>query len=221
MSAREEILARVRAQPDTAIAVVPQLPRAAAPLTLSGRTDLFCERVSDYCATVVRTSLDDVPAAVAAATRGMRLAIPPGLPRDYWPEGAAIDNGLSIADLDAVDGSVTTAGLAIAETGSIVLTGAAGEGRRALTLIPDTHVCLIEPTVIAETVSDAFDVLSAEAFSRRPITVISGPSATSDIEMQRVEGVHGPRNFVVIVCGEPSGAGWVSSSTPGQAALRR
>ncbi len=121
------------------------------------------------------------------------------LPFNLWPEAAVPDDDLSFAKLDALDGSLTTATVAIAETGTIVLAGGVEEGRRAMTLIPDTHICVVDAAVIVETVPEAFRFLSTEGFNRRPLTLISGPSATSDIEMQRVEGVHGPRQLIVIV----------------------
>jgi L-lactate dehydrogenase complex protein LldG len=107
------------------------------------------------------------------------------------------DDDLSLAELDALDGVVTGCTVAIAETGTIVLSGAPHEGRRALTLVPDLHVCIVEEERIVETVPEAFDRLASGA--ARPLTFISGPSATSDIELRRVEGVHGPRRLVVVV----------------------
>ena len=110
------------------------------------------------------------------------------------------DPPLDAAALDALDGVLTGCAVAIAETGTIVLSGGPEEGRRALTLVPDLHVCLVEAEQVVETVPEAFDVLRGVA--RRPLTFVSGPSATSDIELKRVEGVHGPRRLVVVIIEE-------------------
>ena len=111
--------------------------------------------------------------------------------------GPGQPHGLSATELDALDAVVTRARLGIAETGTIVLDHGPGQGRRAITLVPDRHVCVIEAAQVVADVPDAFDVLDAS----RPLTWVSGPSATSDIELDRVEGVHGPRILHVIVVG--------------------
>ena len=123
--------------------------------------------------------------------------MPPGLPAEWRPAGAVEDHGLSPQELDALDGVLTGCTVAIAETGTFVLAGGPREGRRALTLVPDLHVCVVLAEQVVETVPQAFDALRDVA--RRPLTFVSGPSATSDIELQRVEGVHGPRNLVVLI----------------------
>ena len=113
------------------------------------------------------------------------------------------DEQLELAQLDRVDGVLTGCTLAIAETGTIALSAAAVEGRRAITLVPDLHVCVIEERQVVETVPEAIAALGELATTeRRPITLISGPSATSDIELDRVEGVHGPRRLIVLVVSE-------------------
>ena len=111
--------------------------------------------------------------------------------------GSGRRDGLSAAELDALDAVVTRARLGIAETGTIVLDHGPGQGRRAISLVPDRHVCIVEASQVVADVPDAFDVLDAS----RPLTWVSGPSATSDIELDRVEGVHGPRTLHVIVVG--------------------
>lgn len=163
---------------------------------------LFVERVGDYRATVHRTTTADLPATIAAVlgARGAAgLAIPAGIP-DAWLAEAPIERvadepPLSHDDLDRLHGVLTGCAVAIAETGTIVLDAAPGQGRRALSLLPDLHVCVVLGEQIVGSVPEAL----ARLAPTRPQTWISGPSATSDIELQRVEGVHGPRLLDVIV----------------------
>jgi L-lactate dehydrogenase complex protein LldG len=174
-------------------------------LALPPATDieaLFVERVSDHRATVHRTSAGGLPAVIAAvlAARGAtRLAVPAGLP-DAWlaeadVEPARDDPPLSFDDLDRLDGVITGCALAIAETGTIVLDAGPGQGRRVLSLLPDLHICIVTTSQVVGTVPEALTRLQPT----RPQTWISGPSATSDIELERVEGVHGPRTLDVIL----------------------
>jgi L-lactate dehydrogenase complex protein LldG len=153
----------------------------------------FCERVADYRATVHRT----VPAALADAVRELcpgRTAVAPGAPCAV--EGGLVDDPpLAIGELDRVDTVLTGCALAIAETGTIVLDGSPASGRRALTLVPDHHVCVVHAGQVVATLPDAIAALRPGA----PLTFVSGPSATSDIELNRVEGVHGPRRLDVVV----------------------
>jgi L-lactate dehydrogenase complex protein LldG len=138
--------------------------------------------------------------AIAAVLAGRRVAVPPGL--TWRPDGVELvtDDDLSPDELDALEGVLTGCTIAIAETGTIVLAGGATDGRRALTLVPDLHVCVVEEAQIVELVPEAMDVLGELVRSeRRPLTFVSGPSATSDIELSRVEGVHGPRTLIVMV----------------------
>jgi L-lactate dehydrogenase complex protein LldG len=121
---------------------------------------------------------------------------------EWRPPGvdAVADDRLTAHQLDAVAGVVTGCTVAIAETGTIVLTAGPREGRRALTLVPDLHVCVVEERQIVELVPEALELIAASIRDgRRPVTLVSGPSATSDIELSRVEGVHGPRDLVVLV----------------------
>ena len=193
MSAREEILARIRA----ALADAPEPPTAAVPRRTTDAdvdlVDLFCERVADYRAEVERCTTSDLAVRVVAALGGRRVVVPPDLGLEL-PE-VVTDDGLSAAELDAIDAVVTRARVGIAETGTIVLDHGPGQGRRAISLVPDHHVCVVEAAQIVADVPDAFAVLDAT----RPLTWISGPSATSDIELDRVEGVHGPRRLHVLV----------------------
>lgn len=190
ISARDEILARVRAATATAPAVAYVAP---APATTPGSVALFVERVADYRAVVERCGAADLVARVLAAVEGCSVVVPPGLGVEV--PGAVVDTGLSSMELDAIDAVVTEATVGIAETGTIVLEHGPGQGRRAVTLVPDRHVCIVRADQVVADVPDAVAMLDAQ----RPLTWISGPSATSDIELSRVEGVHGPRHLHVIV----------------------
>ena len=202
-SARDAVLGRVRSALG-GTAVPPEVARdyraaGAGPADV----DLFCERVADYCATVHRVPSVGLGDALAAACRergATRLAVPSEAPADI--EGVEFvrdDPPLSARDLDRVDGVLTGCALGIAETGTIVLDGAGRSGRRALTLVPDYHLCVIGEAQVVASVPDAVAQLAEAAQAGRPITLVSGPSATSDIELDRVEGVHGPRTLDVVV----------------------
>ena len=207
MTAREEVLARIRTAlgdgggaPDEA----PRAYRTSAGLGRPTLISLLTERLHDYGTSVRRCAPDEVPAAVrqALADRGARRVVLPAgldLTGPGGPDSITLigDDDLSPAALDAADGVVTTAALAIAETGTIVLDGGPGQGRRALSLIPDYHLCIVRTGQIVGIVPEALGRLDP----RRPQTWISGPSATSDIELDRVQGVHGPRTLEVILAG--------------------
>jgi L-lactate dehydrogenase complex protein LldG len=196
VSAREDILGRVRSALAGADRSAVTVPRGYRTGEYAGDVvGLFCERVADYRATVVRCAPDGVADALAAALGTARAVVPDGLPWDV--PGSVPDDGLGAADLDRLDAVVTTATVGVAETGTIVLTHGAGQGRRALTLVPDLHVCVVRAEQVVAGVPDAVAMLDPG----RPQTWISGPSATSDIELSRVEGVHGPRTLHVIVVG--------------------
>ena len=170
----------------------------------AGVLDLFAERAADYRATVERTTPQRLPAAIADAlsARGVRrLVVPAGVPPE-WLEDSTVecladDPPLSVAQLDAADGVLTGAAVAIALTGTIVLDAGADQGRRALSLLPDYHLCVVRADQIVGTVPEAL----ARLDPHRPQTWISGPSATSDIELSRVEGVHGPRTLHILIVG--------------------
>jgi L-lactate dehydrogenase complex protein LldG len=193
--------------PDPAAAYVRE--RALAPDQL---LELFAERCGEYRATVSRCAGD--PGAIAAAVAGAcerhrarTLAIPASLEpawrpadRDYRLDEPA----LALDALDACDGVLTGCAVAIALTGTIVLDAGPGQGRRALTLVPDLHVCVVLAGQIVAGVPEAFAALDASLRAGRPVTFISGPSATSDIELKRVEGVHGPRRLEVVLAGAPA-----------------
>jgi L-lactate utilization protein LutC len=194
MSAREEILGRVRAALSGVrpAASVPAAPRVAD-LPADELVELFCERVAGYRAVVERCTPAEVAGRVAARVAGRTVVVPPGL--GIAVAGAVVDTGLTAHELDAIDAVVTAARVGIAETGTIVLDHAADQGRRAISLVPDLHVCVVRTDQVVRDVPDAVDLLDP----LRPQTWISGPSATSDIELDRVEGVHGPRTLHVIV----------------------
>lgn len=199
-TAREEILGRVRAalrDVEGSAEPVVAPPGAAAPAGTS-LVDHFAERVADYRATVVHCPPDGLAAAVGAALpEGSRVVVPAGLPEAVLAGIASpvVDVGLPAVELDAIDAVVTCCRVGIAETGTIVLDHAPDQGRRAISLVPDRHVCVVYADQVVADVPDAFTLLDP----RRPLTWISGPSATSDIELDRVEGVHGPRQLHVIV----------------------
>ena len=221
MTAREEVLARIRAALGTGAAGTGPQPDGEVPRAYRTGTDadtpaligLLTERLHDYGTSVRRCAPDEVPAAVRQALAGRgarRVVLPAGLdltgPGGDGPGGDSLDgvtligdDDLSPAALDAADGVVTTAALAIAETGTIILDGSAGQGRRALTLVPDYHLCILDAGQVVATVPQAV----ARLAPGRPCTWISGPSATSDIELDRVQGVHGPRTLEVILVVRP------------------
>ena len=198
MSAREEILARVRAAlADVDDPIAPdRVPVPAGRPAGDDLVDRFRERVADYRAVVATCTVRGLAKAVRAALpAGARVVAPAGLDLDV--PGAVVDDGLSAADLDACDAVVTAARIGIAETGTIVLDHADDQGRRAISLVPDLHVCIVRRDQVVADVPDAVAALDPA----RPLTWISGPSATSDIELDRVEGVHGPRTLHVLVVG--------------------
>ena len=204
MGARDEILARIRAalvdRPP-----VPDVPRAyrqTGELGPEAVLALFTERVRDYEATVVVAADPRAAAAEAFAAAGaLRIGIAADLDDDLRPGTVELveDEALTARELDALDGALTTCAAGCAETGTIALDGGAGQGRRALSLVPDLHVCIVGAGAIVETVPELIAALEPSARAGRPIVLVSGPSATSDIELNRVEGVHGPRRLVVIV----------------------
>jgi L-lactate dehydrogenase complex protein LldG len=175
--------------------------RRAGDLTGAALLDRLSGRLADYRA-LVRTarpdSLGDQVAAALRARGARRIVVPPGLtvPLPDWAE-VTVDDGLSAAELDGFDGVVTTAAAAVADTGTIVLDGGPGQGRRAISLVPDYHLCVVPASVVVQLVPEAVARLAGSA--ARPLTWISGPSATSDIELERVEGVHGPRTLEVVL----------------------
>lgn len=197
MSAREEILGRVRAANAAARAADREVPRGyerRSPQSTAELLDLLTDRLVDYKATVHRVAAADLDAAVADALGGLTpVLLPPDA--DWGLSGTHDHPGLDPHDLDGFAAVVTGCAVACAETGTIALDGGRGQGRRVITLVPDVHVCVVHASQVVGSVPEMVAALTPT----RPITFVSGPSATSDIELQRVEGVHGPRTLIVVL----------------------
>ena len=214
MNAREEVLARIAAAHSAA--PPPDLPyedivreyRTTSDSSAEALTELLIDRLVDYRALVRQCSGDDLAATIANALADRSVhtvVVPSGLDSSWTAgfSGSVLTDGLladyqrTVSELDSVDGVITSCAVAIAETGTLTLDGSLGQGRRILTLIPDYHLCVVFPDEIVADVPQA----PARLAATRPLTMISGPSATSDIELNRVEGVHGPRTLEVIIVG--------------------
>ncbi|MGP3970912.1 LutC/YkgG family protein [Streptomyces sp. 6N223] len=211
MGGREEVLARVR----RALADVPRgesprdVPVARDYLDSHSPADavaMLADHLADYRAQVHHTDEAGLPALIArllTQRRARRVLVPDGLPAGWLAEAGDVrrvadEAGLTPRELDAVDSVVTGCAVAIAETGTLVLDGGPGQGRRRVTLVPDHHVCVVRvPDQVVDSVPQALRRLAPDR--NRPLTWISGPSATSDIELNRVEGVHGPRTLEVVL----------------------
>ena len=204
-SAKDVMLARIRA----ATANAPEPPPVPYDFRERDERDRatiledFIERLVDYKAIVTRTDDASLPQAVVDACQQqgiIQLVVPADLPSRWIPSGVKVlrdDPPLTIAQLDESSGVLTGCAIAIAQTGTIILDGGATQGRRALSLIPDRHLCVVRAEQVVGLVPEAIAGLVERA--THPITLISGPSATSDIELSRVEGVHGPRTLYVFV----------------------
>ncbi len=190
---RDVVLGRIRAALGSQRPAV-QVPREyQRTRSFPSVPDLFAERVADYQAIVHRVE-DPLP-MIRSALAGKRIAVPSDVPASWLvPEVTWLHEPLSNADLDSCDGVLTGCAVGIAETGTIVLDGGVAQGRRALTLLPDYHLVVVRADQVAGTVPEAL----ARLEPTRPLTFVSGPSATSDIELDRVEGVHGPRTLEVL-----------------------
>ncbi|WP_041841736.1 LutC/YkgG family protein [Actinoplanes friuliensis] len=194
MSSRDVVLGRIRAALGDDAAPPAGIPRDYRRGDQPADLDLLVHRLEDYKAVVHRgVSVAETVAALAPDP----LIVPPGINPDWLPAGVEVlhDDGLS-ADVLAVAGGVLTAAtVAVAETGTIVLDGSPDQGRRVISLLPDLHICVVRADQVVASVPEALTRLAPQ----RPLTWISGPSATSDIELNRVEGVHGPRRLHVIL----------------------
>lgn len=204
--ARAEVLGRIRSALGSS-RHAPEVPREYLRTPESAQGELverFVERATDYRATVYRTTeaaLSDMVLEVCRRRGAETLLTPADVPDTWLPDRVAVarDSGLSYGQLGAFGGVLTGCALAIAQTGTVVLDGGANQGRRAVTLLPDLHLCVIFEHQIVGTVPESVAALAARA--THPLTLISGPSATSDIELSRVEGVHGPRTLDLILVG--------------------
>lgn len=202
--ARGEVLARIRA---ALAGAAPPPPTPAPPPSARApdRVGLLAERLSAYRAGVRWSDPDGLPASLAtllAEQGARRLAVPAGVPSAWLPpelDPVGDEPPLTPRQLDGLDGVLTGCALAIAETGTIALDHGPDQGRRALTLLPDLHICVVEAAAVVDDVPDALAALAGTVAAGRPVTLISGPSATSDIELNRVEGVHGPRRLEVVL----------------------
>ncbi len=209
--ARSEILSAIRSanrgatdfsRAERAYAEIPRTYTQHAAMPRDETIALLTERLIDYNADVVPCTADQLPSTIHDALQrhnAVRVLIPEDFPRNLLPDGLATmpDTNLTPAELDGFDAAVTLCTLAIAETGTLVLQGLAGQGRRAATLVPDVHVCVLRVEDLVNTVPEAFERLASTA--TRPLTFVSGPSATADIEMTRIKGVHGPRQLHILL----------------------
>lgn len=209
MSSRDVILSRISDALTLAPPVATEIPReyrTGRTMDDEQRLALFVDRLVDYKAKVHQCSTAELPATIAKALVGadaVRVGVPAGLDAS-WLTGftgqVVVDSpDVPTPELASLDGVVTASTVSCAETGTIFLDGSPDQGRRALTLVPDLHVCIVPLTSVEVGVPEAMAKLVPE----RPTTMISGPSATSDIELERVEGVHGPRNLHVIIVSRP------------------
>lgn len=207
MSAREEVLGRIRTalgerRSDVA---VPRDYRTADERPAEQLRAVLVDRLEDYRASVLRCGPDEVATTVRAALdtglgagwHPAAVLVAPGVPAGWRPEGATEDDGRPAVDLAAFAATLTGVAVAIAETGTLVLDGGPLSGRRAVSLLPDCLVCVVAAEQVVGGVPEALARLDPHA----PLTMVSGPSATSDIELERVEGVHGPRTLVVVLVG--------------------
>jgi L-lactate dehydrogenase complex protein LldG len=210
--ARDEVLHRIQAalrdvpaseHPEQVL--VERTYQRTSTTTRAELVEHFTERVAEYRAAVRHVAPADVHGAISAAcaVHGIRrLVVPNDLPDEWAPAGVELlrDTGLTIAQLDESDGVLTGCALGVAQTGTIVLDCGPLQGRRVITLLPDYHLCIVRADQIVDLIPEAMTQLDrAVRAERRPLTFISGPSATSDIELNRVEGVHGPRTLEVLV----------------------
>jgi L-lactate dehydrogenase complex protein LldG len=193
-TARAEILDRIRRATSDRPSPQPIVRNYRTAGTTEADVELFVDRLVDYRATVHRGTPDQIEAILAA--RGIaQVIVPDGFDQSWLPTIGQLREPLGITELDSAAGVVTTCAVAVAETGTIVLDAGPGQGRRALSLIPDYHLVVVRAEQILASIPDAIAVLDPT----RPLTWISGPSATSDIELKRVEGVHGPRTLDVLL----------------------
>ena len=208
MSAREDILDRLRSalRDNPAVPEIPRTYREDSGMSTEKRIDLLVDRLVDYKAGVTVVDQEGVAPRIAELlAEAGSYVVPAGINEAWLADAEAAFPGrrrtdspeapLGVPELDAVDAVVTGSAVSVAETGTIILDGSPNQGRRAITLVPDHHICVVAADDVAGILPEALRRLDGT----RPLTWISGPSATSDIELERVEGVHGPRNLDVII----------------------
>ena len=206
MSAKDEILGRIRtALADTpATEEVPREYRTTSTMSQEQLIELLVDRLVDYKADVDVIEAEQIPEFVASKLKDASSVVyPQGLDAGWLSAmGSEVElrldapgARLSVAELDATSAVVTSSAVSVAESGTIILDGQPDQGRRAISLVPDHHVCIVPVSTIVQLLPEAMPRLSIT----RPLTWISGPSATSDIELERVEGVHGPRTLDVLM----------------------
>ncbi len=213
-TARREMLDRIRsalrdvpAEEQPADVAVARAYHRHGDLGAEARVELLAVRLRDYHAEVRQVAPESVAAAVAEACAqwGLRrVVVPPELESGWRPAGVEVveDRGLSAAELDGIDGAVTGCAGAIAQTGTLLLDGRGACGRRVITLVPDHHICVVAADQVLESVPEGVAELARAVIEEHaPVTLISGPSASSDIELTRLEGVHGPRCLLVLIAG--------------------
>jgi iron-sulfur cluster protein len=211
--ARADILHRIRAAlGDAAPGDIPREYRTGDERGRDEILTLFAERVAEYRATVHRIGagageVGECVERIAREAGAQRIGVPADFPEEWRPAGGGVelvdDAGLSVQELDELDGALTGCAVAIAEAGAFVLDCGEGQGRRALTLVPDLHICVVREDQVVGLVPEAVARLGEAVRAGRPLTFVAGPSATSDIELDRVEGVHGPRTLHIVIA-EPA-----------------
>lgn len=220
MSARDEIMGRVRSALSDVrssggpVTSVEREYRTSGPLAVGSdeAVEMLVDRLVDYRATVHHATDDAAVARVVAEIVGdlptaRSIVVPAGIDRSWLaalPTSVVVlddsrEHPMTALELDEVDAVITASRVSVADTGTIVLDGEPDQGRRAVTLVPDVHVCVVRRDQVVETVPEGVAILAEHP--DRPQTWISGPSATSDIELSRVEGVHGPRTLHVVIAG--------------------
>lgn len=222
-SARSEILTRIRSAnpgifgadrnptPEEVWRTIPRTYRRSGSLADTGRVQLLIERLMDYGAGVYRCQPVDVAAQVADILRSRKkqeILVSSDVDANWLPHNGTkfvYDSGFSHSEIEACDGVLTGCTVAIATTGTLALCHSSNGSRRALTLLPDYHLCIVRASTIVETVPEGFSALGPHRL--QPITLISGPSATADIEMTRIQGVHGPRVMDCVILVDISDGG--------------
>jgi L-lactate dehydrogenase complex protein LldG len=207
MTAREEILQRIRTAltPDPTPVPIPRAYDRLGTLAPEARIELLIDRLVDYDTEILHAATESaIPAAIAKALTAAaetRVITPAAFPTAWLPTGfhITLDTGLPKDQIEGIPAVITTCEAAVASTGTIFLVHSGAQGRRIVTLLPDHHIILLHHDQVYELLPEALEAVRPHAAA--PLTTISGPSATSDIEMTRIRGVHGPRRLTVILYG--------------------